>query len=244
MSDEDFAELEAVASPGAGACGGQFTANTMAMAFEVLGISPMAPTSSRPRTPPRRRSPSRPAGSWSTSSSAGCGPATSSPGARWRTRSPAWPARAARPTPCCTCWPSPARSGVELDIDDFDRVSERTPLLCDLKPGGRYVAVDLYKAGGVPVMLQRLQEAGLLQRGRDHRHRRDDRRARTRRHRDRGPAGRARRSTSRSSPPAAWPSCAATSLPRAAWSSSPATSGATTAGRRASSTARRRRWPR
>ena len=55
--------------------------------------------------------------------------------------------------------------GVELDIDDFDRVSERTPLLCDLKPAGQYVAVDLYKAGGVPVMLQRLQEAGLLNEG-------------------------------------------------------------------------------
>jgi dihydroxy-acid dehydratase len=52
--------------------------------------------------------------------------------------------------------------GVELDIDDFDRISERTPILCDLKPAGQYVAVDLYKAGGVPVMLQRLQEAGLI----------------------------------------------------------------------------------
>jgi dihydroxy-acid dehydratase len=52
--------------------------------------------------------------------------------------------------------------GVELSIDDFDRISDRTPLLCDLKPAGRYVAVDLYKAGGVAVMLKRLQEAGLL----------------------------------------------------------------------------------
>ena len=78
----------------------------------------------------------------------------------------------------CTCWRWPARSGVELDIDDFDRISERTPLLCDLKPGGRYVAVDLYEAGGVPVMLQRLAGGRPAQRGRDHRHRADDRRAR------------------------------------------------------------------
>jgi dihydroxy-acid dehydratase len=52
--------------------------------------------------------------------------------------------------------------GVPLDIDDFDRISERTPLLCDLKPGGQYVATDLYEAGGVPVVLKRLREAGLL----------------------------------------------------------------------------------
>jgi len=51
---------------------------------------------------------------------------------------------------------------VELDIDDFDRISERTPLLCDLKPGGRYVATDLYAAGGVPLVAQRLLDAGLL----------------------------------------------------------------------------------
>jgi dihydroxy-acid dehydratase len=52
--------------------------------------------------------------------------------------------------------------GVELDIDDFDRISEGTPLLCDLKPSGRFVAPDLYAAGGVPLVLKRLKEAGIL----------------------------------------------------------------------------------
>jgi len=52
--------------------------------------------------------------------------------------------------------------GVDLDIDDFDRISERTPLLCDLKPSGQYVAPDLYAAGGIPVVLKRLKEAGIL----------------------------------------------------------------------------------
>jgi dihydroxy-acid dehydratase len=52
--------------------------------------------------------------------------------------------------------------GVPLDIDDFDRISERTPLLCDLKPGGRYTAPDLYEAGGVPLLLKRLKDAGIL----------------------------------------------------------------------------------
>ena len=53
-------------------------------------------------------------------------------------------------------------AGVELDLEDFDRIAWRTPLLCDLKPGGRYVATDLYRAGGVPLVVRRLQEAGLL----------------------------------------------------------------------------------
>jgi dihydroxy-acid dehydratase len=53
-------------------------------------------------------------------------------------------------------------AGVELTIDDFDPISERTPLLCDLQPGGRYVAVDLFEAGGVPLVVQRLRDAGLL----------------------------------------------------------------------------------
>jgi dihydroxy-acid dehydratase len=52
--------------------------------------------------------------------------------------------------------------GVPLSIDEFDAISERTPLLCDLQPGGRYVATDLYAAGGVPLVLKRLAEAGLL----------------------------------------------------------------------------------
>jgi dihydroxy-acid dehydratase len=55
-------------------------------------------------------------------------------------------------------------AGVELDIDDFDRISQRTPLIADLKPGGRFVATDLYRAGGVPLLAKRLDEAGLLHR--------------------------------------------------------------------------------
>src|SRR5262249_47009160 len=56
-------------------------------------------------------------------------------------------------------------AGVELDIDDFDRISSRPPLLCDLKPGGRFVAADLYQAGGVALVAKRLLEAGLLHAG-------------------------------------------------------------------------------
>ena len=106
-------------------------------------------------------------------------------------------------------------AGVELDIDDFDRISEQTPLLCDLKPGGKYVATDLYAAGGVPLVAKRLLEAGLLHEdaitvtGRTvGEHAREAARPRA--------SASCARSTTRSRPPAAWRSCAATSRPRAA----------------------------
>ena len=134
-------------------------------------------------------------------------------------------------------------AGVPLDIDDFDRIAESTPSLCDLKPGGRFVATDLHAAGGTAVLASRLKELGLLH---------DDAPTVTGKsigqhadEADEAPTARksSARSTTRSRRPAGSRSCAATSRPRAAWSSSPATSAATTAARRASSRARRRRWP-
>ena len=130
-------------------------------------------------------------------------------------------------------------AGIELEIDDFERISKRTPLLADLKPGGRFVATDLYRAGGVPLILKRLAEAGLLHARRAHGQRADDRRG----GRGRGRDGRARRSCgrcpTRSSPRAASRSCAETSRPRARWSSSPAPSARARPARRGCSSPRR-----
>ena len=111
MTEEELHELEAAATPGPGACGGQFTANTMAMAFEVLGFSPSgaAMVDAQAATKARRRLRGR-ASSSSTSCAGGCSRATSSPARRWRTRSPPWRPAAARRTPCCTCWRWRARS--------------------------------------------------------------------------------------------------------------------------------------
>ena len=68
----------------------------------------------------------------------------------------------ARRTASFTCWRSPARPGSSSSIDDFERISKATPLLADLKPGGRFLATDLYAGGGVPLILSRLAEAGIL----------------------------------------------------------------------------------
>jgi dihydroxy-acid dehydratase len=162
MSDEELAELESVASPGAGACGGQYTANTMAMAFEVLGISPMG-SSMVPAEDGKKGKVAvdcgrlvvealekdlRPSAVITRDSLENAiGAAAMSGGS----------------TNVVLHLLAVARdAGVELNIDDFDRVAWRTPLLADLKPGGRFVATDLYRAGGVPLVVKRLAEAGLL----------------------------------------------------------------------------------
>ena len=86
----------------------------------------------------------------------------SSPATASRTRSPAIACSGGSTNGVLHLLAIAREMGIELSIDDFDEISERTPLLCDLKPGGQYVAPDLYAAGGVPLVMQRLQEAGLL----------------------------------------------------------------------------------
>jgi dihydroxy-acid dehydratase len=162
ISDADLSDLEHHASPGAGACAGQYTANTMAMAFEVLGISPMA-SSMVPAEDGKKgdvaeaagrlvlevleedRRPSR---------------IITREGLR---NAIAAAAMSGGSTNVVLHLLAVAReAGVPLAIDDFDEIAWRTPLLADLKPGGRFVATDLYRAGGVPVIVKRLKEAGLL----------------------------------------------------------------------------------
>jgi dihydroxy-acid dehydratase len=162
MSDERLLELENAASPGSGACGGQFTANTMAMAFEVLGISPMG-SSMVPAEHGSKADVAVAAGHLAMEVLR-----NDIRPSRIITREGLENAIAAvagsgGSTNAVLHLLAVAREmGVELSIDDFDAISERTPLFCDLKPGGRYVAVDLHEAGGVPLVAKRLLEAGLL----------------------------------------------------------------------------------
>jgi dihydroxy-acid dehydratase len=162
MSDEELAELEDEASPGAGACGGQFTANTMAMAFEVLGISPSA-LSGAPAENPAKAELAVEAGRLVMDVLARDQRPSDLVTRESLENAIAAIACSGGSTNGVLHLLAVAReAGIELDIDDFDHISERTPLLCDLKPGGQYVAPDLYAAGGVPLVLSRLKQAGLL----------------------------------------------------------------------------------
>jgi dihydroxy-acid dehydratase len=162
ITEQELAELEAVASPGAGACGGQFTANTMAMAFEVLGISP-AGFSMVPATHPHKAEVAADAGRLVMDVLArGQRPSDIITRASLENAIAAIACSGGSTNGVLHLLAVATEMGVELSIDDFDRISERTPLLCDLKPGGQYVAPDLYEAGGVPLVLKRLKDAGLL----------------------------------------------------------------------------------
>jgi dihydroxy-acid dehydratase len=162
IDEQELAELEDVASPGAGACGGQFTANTMAMAFEVLGISPPG-LSDVPATDPAKAEVGIAAGKMVLDVlTRGQRPSDIITREGLENAIAAIACSGGSTNGVLHLLAVAKEMGVELSIDDFDRISERTPLLCDLKPGGQYVATDLYEAGGVPVVLGRLKEAGLL----------------------------------------------------------------------------------
>jgi dihydroxy-acid dehydratase len=164
ITERELHELEEVASPGAGACGGQFTANTMAMAFEVLGISP-AGSAMVPAEDGRKREVARRCGELVMDVLRRGQRPSDVITKRALVNAIAAVAMSGGSTNAVLHLLAVAREmGVPLTIDEFDAISERTPLLCDLQPGGRYAATDLYEAGGVPLVLSRLSEAGLLHR--------------------------------------------------------------------------------
>jgi dihydroxy-acid dehydratase len=164
ISEAELHELESVASPGAGACGGQFTANTMAMAFEVLGISP-AGSAMVPAEDGRKLEVARESGELVMDVLRRGQRPSEVISKQALENAIAAVATSGGSTNGVLHLLAVAREvGVPLQIDEFDAVSERTPLLCDLQPGGRYVATDLYEAGGVPLVMKRIGEAGVLHR--------------------------------------------------------------------------------
>ena len=163
MTDEELHELECVACPSAGACGGQFTANTMACCQR--GDRPGAARLGRLAGALRgaaTASPSPRAGGDGAARTAACARATSSRARRWRTRR-WWSAPpAARPTAALHLPAMAHEAGIRFTMDDVVEIMRRTPYIADLKPGGRYVALDVHRIGGIPVVLKALLDGGLL----------------------------------------------------------------------------------
>ncbi|MHB1569695.1 MAG: dihydroxy-acid dehydratase [Solirubrobacteraceae bacterium] len=162
ITDAELAEIESVASPGAGACGGQFTANTMAMAFEMIGISP-AGLGSVPAVDPRKPQVAEEAGALIMDVlRRGVRPSDVITRASLENAIAGVACSGGSTNGVLHLLAIAREMGIELHIDDFDEISSRTPLLCDLKPGGRFAAPDLHAAGGVPLVAKRLKDAGLL----------------------------------------------------------------------------------
>jgi len=162
MSDADLKELEEQTCPGPGACGGQFTANTMATAFEMMGISPIG-SASIPAMDTRKDDAAFSAGQLVMQLLEQNLTAKDIITKQALENAIAAIAATGGSTNGVLHLLAVAReAGVSLVIDDFDRISARTPLLADLKPAGRFVATDLYRAGGVPLVGRRLLEGGLL----------------------------------------------------------------------------------
>jgi dihydroxy-acid dehydratase len=162
MSDARLTALESAACPGAGACGGQFTANTMALVAEFLGIAPMG-LSGVPATNAEKHNAGRRAGELLMD----------------LLRKDVTPSKIITKAAIENAITGVAATGgstnsvlhllaianearIPLSIDDFDRISARTPILADLKPGGRFVATDLYAAGGTALVAKRLIDSKLL----------------------------------------------------------------------------------
>ncbi|MGA8151409.1 MAG: dihydroxy-acid dehydratase [Terriglobales bacterium] len=162
MSDAELLALENVACPGAGACGGQYTANTMSTVMEMIGLSPMGFNSVPAMDPAKdqvafdcgklvmnllhagttaKNILTRPAFENAIASVAATGGSTNA---------------------VLHLLAIAREAGVPLEIDDFETVSERTPLLADMKPAGRFVAADMHRAGGVGLLAQRLIQGGKL----------------------------------------------------------------------------------
>jgi dihydroxy-acid dehydratase len=164
MSDDDLYELEGCASPGAGACGAQFTANTMASAFEVMGITPMG-SGMVPAVAGAREQVARDCGELVMKVLAeDLRPSQIITKDSLENAIATVAVSGGSTNGVLHLLAVANEAGIELTIDDFDRISESTPLLGDLKPGGRFVARDLYEAGGIGVLAKRLDEAGVLHR--------------------------------------------------------------------------------
>ena len=162
IDEEELSEIEKAACPGAGACGGQFTANTMATVFEAAGISPMG-SGTVPATDAAKAEVAR-----------GCGRLVVDLVERDVTARQILSREALEngvAVAVATGGSTNAvlhllavahEAGVRLTLDDFDRISATTPLLADMKPWGRFVAPDLHRAGGVALVARRLLEGGYL----------------------------------------------------------------------------------
>jgi dihydroxy-acid dehydratase len=162
MTEADLREFEMVVCPGPGACGGQYTANTMSMVMEVIGLSPVG-YNSIPAVDPDREPATRSLGRLVMSLlESDLRPSQILTRKAFENAVAAVAASGGSTNAVLHLLALAREVGVDLTLDDIDRISRRTPLLCDLKPGGRFAAPELHRAGGIAVLTKRLIEGGYV----------------------------------------------------------------------------------
>ena len=160
ISDAELLAIEDHACPGAGACGGQFTANTMATVMEAIGIAPMF-TASIPQVDPRKADVSRRCGELILNAvQKDLKPRDICDRRAFENAIASVAASGGSTNAVLHLLAMAKDAGVELNIDDIHAISQRTPLLVDIKPAGKFFAVDVDKAGGIPVIIKRLVDGG------------------------------------------------------------------------------------
>jgi dihydroxy-acid dehydratase len=162
IDDKELHEIESEACPTAGACGGQFTANTMAMALSSLGLSPMG-VNDIPAVHPDKAEAVRQCGIRIVEQvREGMNTRALISHESLRNAATVVTATAGSTNAVLHLLAIAREAGVKFDIDEFDEISRKTPIIGDLKPAGRFMAPDLFTAGGTPLVIERLRKAGLL----------------------------------------------------------------------------------
>ena len=162
IDDAELRAIEYAACPGAGACGGQFTANTMATVFEFLGLS-MVGSASPGATDPRKEKQAYRAGvTVMEMLRTGLTPRKLATRAAFENAIAAATGTGGSTNSVLHLIAMAREAGVHLTLEDFERISERTPIVADLRPGGKYVALDVDRAGGIQLIAKRMVDGGLV----------------------------------------------------------------------------------
>jgi len=162
MTDAELKDLEDHACPGAGACGGQYTANTMSTVMEFIGLSPMGANSVPALDPMKNEIAYRTGKLVMDVLHRGVRPLEVLTRKAFENAITSVVATGGSTNSVLHLLAMAREAEVPLTIDDFDAISARTPIIADLKPAGRYLAVDVHRAGGIPLIAKKLLEAGLI----------------------------------------------------------------------------------